>query len=237
MTKETVMATLATKRQLTHDVFDLVFKTHTPFPFKAGQFVSIKFPSEKPPHFRAYSIACRSYPDARTVQSCIKRIEGGPASSYICSLSEGDTVELKGPSGVFLADQPQVAMYYFITTGTGIAPLKAMIEDTLLNRGDTTTPIFLVFGFRSERDIFYKADFDRLQAQFPNFTYEITLSKPSPEWTGTRGRVTAYLDTHLTDPLSKHYYLCGLGEMVKDVRLSLSELGVPKTQIHYERYT
>lgn len=237
MPSDVLTATLIKTQQLTHDVFDLQFKTDRPFPFHAGQFVSIRFPTDKPPFFRAYSIDCRPHPDHRTLQFCIKHVDGGPASTYLCDLKEGDMIELKGPSGVFLADQFEVNTYYFITTGTGIAPLKAMIEDLLLNRGDTQTPIFLVFGFRSERDMFYCDYFETLKQQFPNFDYVVTLSQPSDSWNGLKGRVTDYLKTNLHDPLTKHYYLCGLGEMVKDVRTYLAERGVSKDHIHYERYT
>lgn len=229
-------ATLIRKTQVTPDVFDLLFKTDPFFPFKAGQFASIRFPAQKPPFFRPYSIACRPHEDNRTLQFCVKKIPGGPASTYICELEEGVSVEIKGPSGHFLADQAAVKTYYFITTGTGVAPLKAMVEDMLIAKG-ITTPMFLVFGFRSEHDRFYLDACDALKSRFPNFDYAVTLSQPSPAWTGEAGRVTAYLQTHLTGVLDKHYYLCGIGEMVKDVRTYLQGLGVPKDQIHYERYT
>lgn len=237
MPLDVVSATLVKKSQMTPDVFDLIFRTHRPFRFKAGQFVSIRFPAEKPPFYRPYSIAGRPHSDDSTVQICIKKIADGPASTYICDLEEGAEVELKGPSGVFLANQPNVNRYYFITTGTGIAPLKAMIEDLLLNQGNATTPIFLLFGFRNQRDMFYVDHFDALESQFPNFRYVTTLSKPDPDWRGHRGRVTDYLNTHLTTPLENQYYLCGIGEMIKDVRTMLTEKGVPKESIHYERFT
>lgn len=237
MAVDVLNAVVVQKTQLTQDVFDLILKTEKPFPFQAGQFAAIRFPTEKPPFHRAYSIACRSHPEPHTVQICIKRIDGGPASTYICALQEGDEVELKGPSGKFLANQTGVKRYYFVTTGTGVAPLKAMIEDILLTQKNTTTPLFLVFGFRSERDMFYVEYFEALKKAYSNFDFVVTLSQPSPAWKGLKGRVTHYLQAYLTDPLHNHYYICGVGEMVKDVRTYLTSLGVPKEQIHYERYT
>lgn len=229
-------AALVRKIQVSHDVFDFLFKTDKPFSFQAGQFASIRFPAPKPPLFRPYSIACRPHEDGHTLQFCIKKIPGGPASTYLCELAEGMSIEIKGPSGHFLANQATVGMYYFITTGTGVAPLKAMYEDMLITK-KVSTPMFLVFGFRSERDRFYLDMCESLKQRFPNFNYVVTLSQPSPTWTGEKGRVTAYLQAHLSDVLAKHYYLCGIGEMVKDVRTYLQGLGVPKEQIHYERYT
>ncbi len=232
-----VKAKLVSKRQVSRDVFDFICETEAPLPFKAGQFVSLRFPAEKPPFHRPYSVACRPHPPGdRHFQFCIKKIPSGPASTYLCELSEGAELEIKGPSGHFLADQQDVPFYYFITTGTGIAPLKAMIEDLLEVQG-VKTPMFLVFGFRGEVDQFYTDWCREMKARFANFDYAITLSQPTPEWLGLRGRVTDYIIHHLQDPAEKHYYLCGVGEMIQDVRQHLESRGVSKDKIHYERFT
>lgn len=239
MPSEITHATVTSIEALTHDIYHLVLKTESPFPFHAGQFLSVHFPSDKQNAWRAYSIASRPHTDERTIELCVKRIPGGPASTYLTDQTIGARLEIKGPAGKFLANQEGVGRYVFVTTGSGISPLKSMIEDLLVNR-EMTTPIFLLFGFRSDADQFYLDRFDALAKRYSNFSYAVTLSQPSPIWTGARGRVTRYFDR--TDPHmlplkeDDHYYLCGVGEMVKEMRALLEGRGVSPARIHYERY-
>ena len=64
-------------------------------------------------------------------------------------------------------------------------------------------------------------DFDRLQAEFDNFTWHIALSDPLPEdnWSGYVGFIhKVLLDEYLHDhpaPEDCEYYLCGPPMMVK----------------------
>ena len=51
------------------------------------------------------------------------------------------------------------------------------------------------------------------------------------------GWVQDLLRAHLTDPEHKEAYVCGVVPMVKAVKPLLIELGVPRPQIHTEKYT
>ena len=91
-------------RDLTHDVREIGFRLLAPteIDFKAGQFVSFEVlhPTFNRPVTRHYSIA--SPPSQRdSVTLLLNLIPGGPGSTYLFSLKEGDHTQFKGPTGAF----------------------------------------------------------------------------------------------------------------------------------------
>src|SRR5690606_660830 len=97
-------------------------------------------------------------------------------------------------------------------------------------------------GARSKREIFYEEHFRAIEKQFPNFTFNIALSEPMPEdnWTGYVGFIhqviyDEYLSKH-TSPEDIEYYMCGPGPMAKAVNKMLYDLGVERSNIHFDDF-
>ena len=63
-----------------------------------------------------------------------------------------------------------------------------------------------------------------------------TLSRPDATWSGRQGHVQAHLAEAIEDRRDLDFYLCGLKEMVDDVRAVLKGLGFDRKQIFYEKY-
>ena len=70
----------------------------------------------------------------------------------------------------------------------------------------------------------------------PNFRFQFNLSKPSESWKGKKGYVQDMLADFVPRPNEKDFYICGLKKMIEGVTEKLTALGVPTTQIHYERF-
>jgi NAD(P)H-flavin reductase len=102
--------------------------------------------------------------------------------------------------------------------------------------------MWLLFGVRNEDDLLYADELRALAKQHPSVRFEPTLSRPGPGWTGRRGYVQAHvkelwaeLAARWADP--PHAYVCGLERMVGSVREILrTDLGLPRQQVHSERY-
>lgn len=228
-------ATLKEKKQFTEDVIELKFETPQPFNYLAGQFVTYKIADKVPPCFRAYSISEAPSKDGNTLATCLKVIPGGRGSNWLNSLNIGDKVEFMGPSGKLLFNTSPEKLVLFISTGTGITPMKALIEDEL-NKGNKQK-MHLLFGLRYIKDIFYKDYFESLSARYPNFTVEYTLSRPEDDsWTGSKGRVTEILDKMNLDPKNTEVYMCGLKDMILEVTNMLKTKGLEENSIHDEKY-
>ncbi|HUQ95939.1 MAG TPA: FAD-binding oxidoreductase [Bryobacteraceae bacterium] len=201
------------------------------FDFIPGQFVSLSEQVNGKKVTRAYSIA--SVPRGNTFELCLNEVVDGIFSPFLFRLHPGDDIEMKGPHGMFILKQPP-ANTMMVATGTGIAPFLPMLQDRLLK--DSINEYILVFGVRYDHSVLYKAEFEELARQHRNFKFICTVTRPGPDWTGNAGRVQQYVFQELADRRDFDVYICGLKEMVNDVRDRLKELGFDKKQIIFERY-
>jgi ferredoxin-NADP reductase len=206
------------------------------FGFVAGQWLSFK--AAKPDGeeiTRAYSIASPPDGDNRFAL-CLNRVQDGFMSNFLCDLEEGAEISCQGPFGDFIL-RPPLRDTIFIATGTGIAPLRSMLHwllaDELRHQGKQ---LWLVFGNRTERDIYYHQEFLRLSANHSNFHYLPTLSRGGPDWQGLRGYVQEYVPGIVQGRTDMHAYICGLDKMIKANRDLLRGLGWDRRSILYEKY-
>jgi Na+-transporting NADH:ubiquinone oxidoreductase subunit F len=162
-------------------------------------------------------------------------IPPGIMSSWIFNLKPGDEVTVSGPFGEFFARDTQAEMC-FIGGGAGMAPMRSHIYDQF-HRLHTKRKATYWYGARSLREAFYVDEFEKLQAENPNFKWYLALSEPLPEdnWTGPTGFIHKVLyDSYLKDhpaPEDVEYYMCGPGPMTKAVIAMLIDLGVDRENI------
>lgn len=203
--------------------------------YTAGQWVNLYVPTPQGPIMRAYSIA--SAPDRRQrdrFEIAVTYVAGGPVSTALHALAVGARMEMDGPWGFFTREDGRGQPAVFVGTGTGLSPLRAMLQEEVVEQGP---PLVLLFGCRTEADILYRDEIAAWAKQHPRFRYEVTLSRPSADWRGRTGYVQAHLAELVTPLKPAHVYVCGLSRMVKDVRRILKEdLGLDRKSIHTERY-
>ena len=164
----------------------------------------------------------------------------GVVSSYIFGLRPGDEVTVSGPFGnSFTTDSDREMI--FVGGGVGMAPMRSHIFDQLL-RLETKRKIGFWYGARNVREILYREDFERLAAEFENFSWQVALSDPvaEGEWRGLSGFIhEALYQNYLKDhamPEDCDYYLCGPPMMVTAVRNMLDSLGVDSDNIFFDDF-
>src|SRR5690242_244334 len=123
------------------------------FEFKPGQFVTLDLPihEKKNKRWRSYSIA--SAPDGTNIfELVIVLLEEGAGTNYLFKeVNVSTEILLRGPQGVFTLPQQLDKDLFFICTGTGIAPFRAMahyIHDKKIPHKN----IYLIFGCRKDGD-------------------------------------------------------------------------------------
>ena len=231
----TFQAVVSRVSDLTHDVRELELALREPkqISFKAGQFISFEVPKEGFPYpvTRPYSIAS---PPSMTekVLLVFNLVAGGPGSTYLYGLRDDDPVTFKGPAGSFYLREDPAKHLLFVATGTGIAPFRSMIL-TQLERSPTQ-PLTLFWGLRYERDLYYQDELQALADRHRQFSFVTTLSKPGPQWRGARGRVTGLVEERVTSVGKLAVYLCGNGDMLKDVTALVQARGL--CPIYREKY-
>ena len=217
-----------------HLEFEVPGVTH--FGFVAGQWLSAKeHKADGEEITRAYSIA--SPPNgSNRFAFCLNRVVDGFMSNFLCDLEPGAEVPFQGPFGNFIL-RPPMRDTLFIATGTGIAPFRSMLHWVLADQSrHQGRQLWLLFGSRTESDIYYHNEFQELAAQHPNFQYLPTLSRGVPEWKGLRGYVQEHVPGIVGHRQEAHAYICGLDRMVSANRSLLKDLGWDRKSIVVEKY-
>jgi len=205
------------------------------FGFVAGQWLSFK--TNKPDGeeiTRAYSIASAPS-DSNRFALCLNRVQDGFMSNFLCDMKEGAEIVCQGPFGNFIL-RPPMRDTILIATGTGIAPFRSMLQ-WLFHANEMrhdNHQIWLVFGSRFEKDIYYHRDFLDLAARHENFHYLPTLSRG--EWKGLRGYVQDHVREIVGHRTDMHAYICGLKKMITANRDLLKGLAWDRKSIIYEAY-
>ncbi len=245
--------------------FEFALADREAFPYIAGQFLSaVAVDKNGKTQTRAYSIA--SAPVENRFDICVNRVEGGFFSNYLADLAEGEIVQIHGPHGNFTLRKPLTdALFVATGTGIAPmrAFTQALFPDSGPNAGADLSEgrhIWCVYGTRHESELYYREYFERIAAVHPNFHYIATLSRAPQQWTGHRGYVQQYVakivdqraaeqppaPAPTTAPPAEgeasapvfdiHTYICGLNNMVSEVRDLLTERGWNKKQVIFERY-
>ena len=236
-------AKLVEKYKLSDEVYHLIFKTNDEFNFKVGQFVNFVIPvqGEERPLRRSYSITSISKEEENFIfELCIKIEPEGKFTPQLQLADIGTQYDIMGPLGLFgLKHIEEGYDQVFIAAGTGIAPMRAFIKE-LLENIHYTSKVVLIFGVRSEEDILYLEEFQKFSKDFSQFSYYVTLSRPTSNWEGRNG----YVQEHLKDIIVKvklnihstHFYMCGRTKMVDSVHEMLDSINVVKENRSHEKF-
>ncbi|SIS84571.1 FAD-binding oxidoreductase [Belliella pelovolcani] len=130
------------------------------FEFIEGQYVDIIKGSIK----RSYSIASSSSSD--NLEFLIKNYEGGFMSQYwFNDLAINDLLRIEGPKGTFfLRNNHDKDTLVFVGTGTGIAPIKSIIEsENFDEKTKHIKNIFIFWGMGYSEEIFWKPNNSRVK--------------------------------------------------------------------------
>jgi len=182
--------------------------------FQAGQYINVEVPGV--PERRAFSLANPPYEPTR-LELHVRRVPGGKATAWLHEdLQPGDRLKFSGPYGRFFVRKSATEPMIFLAGGAGLSSPKAMILD-LLAEG-RPTPIVLIHGVRSRKDLYFGDLFRNLSARHGNFTYVPALSAPEDGdvWDGEVGFVHEVAQRHFAGRFAGHKaYLCGPPLMIE----------------------
>jgi ferredoxin-NADP reductase len=127
---------------------------------------------------------------------------------------------------------PEALGFVGLSTGSGIGPLWGFAERALSS--GFARPITLFAGYREAADICLAPELDALQARYPGFRWQPTLTSPDPHWTGLVGRVCESVPPLIEAPGTRHFHLVGNGAMLVEMKAALALCGVPEGQVTSE---
>ena len=178
----------------------ITVETDAPIEFVAGQYLAIRYQGIS----RVYSVA--SSPNRDDIEFCIRRVPGGHLTSELAEdLSAGDRITLRGSYGDLTLQDPSQRDVVFLATGTGVAPLKSMIDYTFEEGrdryGGRKRHLWLFLGAAWKDELPYYREFRSLGDAHDNFHFVPTLSRENylTDWSGETAYVQYSLVKYLDD--------------------------------------
>jgi len=149
----------------------------------------------------------------------------GVCSNFLCDLSPGATVQVVGPSGsTFLMPEEPDAKLLMICTGTGIAPMRGMIERRLQLANSAAGSLKLFYGGRAPQEMAYSADLLSLPPSFLELHMAYSRAPGQPRrYVQDLLRAHAAVIAQWLLEEQCYVYLCGLRGMEDGVDDALRE--------------
>ncbi len=234
-----VAAKVSRWHKLPGEVIDLRLKLDEPVAFHAGQYCTIaESGSFTRRSYSYYDVPAADGSPAGEVGFLVKRLPGGRFSEWLFSQDRlGTKFWIEGPFGVMGVDDLD-RDGLCVAGGTGLAPILSIVGDRL--QRSKTARFTIVFGVRTEKDLFADRHLAELQAQADDRLRVVPILSHEPAgsgWTGLRGLVTAALTPALGIGYSDTAaFICGNLGMVEAVERRLIELGVQADRIHADKF-
>jgi NAD(P)H-flavin reductase len=213
----------------TIDVAVLQVRPRTRYDYSPGQSVSLET-DLRPKLWRYYSPANAPRPDG-LLEIHVKARDGGPVSSALVRrVGVGDVLRLGPPVGHLVLHDDSDRDLLLVAGGLGLAPLKALIDHVA--RKGPPRRVDLFAGFRTEDQIYDRADLQRLEQEHPWLT--VTLAVSEDKISGLeQGDVGDVVLRH--GPwLSREVCVAGPAVMVEDTVSRLVQHGVPPQRMSSE---
>ena len=204
------------------------------FRWLAGQYVDVIGPGGVR---RSYSIANDAAADPSRLELHVRRVDGGTMSDYWFERAKAnDLLRLHGPLGTFFLRDTAGLHLVLLATGTGIAPIKALLGELAL-RPPAQQPrsAALYWGNRHEADLYWQPD-DALRGAAPPLSYEPVLSRAGDGWAGARGHVQQRLMRRPYPWAETVVYACGSPAMIDGARAALTLAGLPARHFHSDAF-
>lgn len=184
---------------------------------------------------RSYSLAAPAAP-GEPLELHVRRVPGGRMSEFLFEQAQpGQLLRLVGPYGSFVLREVAGRDLVFLATGTGIAPLKAMLA-ALMQRPAAQQPrsLELLWGGRTPPDLYWQPPEAPECPAWLRFTP--VLSRAEADWRGARGHVQDVLLARRPELRGVAVYACGSPAMIDGARARLLAAGVRPADFHADAF-
>jgi len=199
------------------------------FRFIPGQYIDIIGPGGMR---RSYSLANASFSN-KVLELHIRAVPGGAMSDYWFHQARiDDLLRLNGPLGTFFLRDVADADLIFLATGTGIAPVKAILESICdLSFDQQPKSVTVVWGGRTRDDLYI--DTSKMPG---DHLFIPVLSRAGSGWSGSVGYVQDVILSTKPDLGDAAVYACGSAEMIRDAKEVLVQAGLPQQRFYSDAF-
>jgi NAD(P)H-flavin reductase/hemoglobin-like flavoprotein len=213
------------------DIAVFTCKTLQPVQYEPGQYLSIET-RYQPRLWRMYSPANARRTD-NTIDFHVRAIGAGWVSSALVrKLQPGDLLRLAAPMGSMTLDRQSTRDIVFVAGGTGLAPIKAMIEE--LARFNRNRWVHVFFGAKDRDDLYDLDALHKLASRHP-WLQVVPACSEDPGRDGEQGQISDVIARH--GPWNNHdFFVSGSPSMVKATMRTLADLQVPSVRVKYDAF-
>jgi len=202
-----------------------------PLPFIAGQHLTVQTP-RWPRVWRPYSIACMPRDDGLLMLH-VKAVPGGWVSSALVRhTSPGSRLVLGPPLGTMTLERAGNRDLLCVAGGTGLSPVKAIIEQAVRESATVRRRIYLYYGARRRSELYDLPDLWRLGDAYDGFEL-IPVTSDDPAFDGMQGNVGRVAARYMPHTYCDAY-VAGPPEMVRETIRLLARAGLKNERIHFD---
>jgi NAD(P)H-flavin reductase len=213
-------AEIVAHERRTHDVAVVTVRPDQPYPFTAGQYAAVETPWW-PRVWRTYSFAGAPRLDG-LLSFHIKAVPaGGVSGALVRRAAVGDVIRLGPPAGSMTVDHTSDTGLLCLGGSTGIAPIKALVEDVA--EAGRRRSVELFFGARRDTELYDLADLRDLERRHRWLSVRPVVAGPLPETVLRLGPWAGY-----------DGYLSGPADMVRNGVAALMSAGIPAERIRHD---
>ncbi len=224
-------------QKMSHDVMcvKLQLPAQEPLKYHAGQYIDFLLPHGLR---RSYSMAIAPHHVGTGLELHIRHMPGGLFTDQVFgSMKERDILRIEGPFGSFYLREDSNKPIILLASGTGFAPIKALIEQLELKC--SVRPITLYWGGRRPSDLYLddwvKGKLETLSAL--RYVPVVSDALPDDGWTGRTGFVhRAVLQDHAS-LANFQVYACGAPVVVDSARRDYLQAGLPEDEFFADAFT
>ncbi len=214
-----------------HDIAVLTLAPDRVLPYEAGQHLTLQT-DRWPRVWRPYSIACRPRDDG-LISLHVKAVPGGWVSNALVHHTEpGDELTLGPALGTMTLQHAADRDLLCVAGGTGLAPVKAIIEQVIRESASRQRKIYLFYGARKRDDLYDMKELWRLTDAYHGL--ELTpVTSDDPAFNGMQGNVGRVAARYLPHR-DCEAYVAGPPDMVRETIRVLARAGTARERIHYD---
>jgi len=219
-------------------VLTMQLPANDPLRFRAGQYIEFIL---RDGVRRSYSMANAPHTQGEKpmMELHVRHMPGGLFTDQVFgTLKEKDILRAEGPFGSFFLREDSGKPIVLLASGTGFAPLKAIIEH--MQHKAITRPAVLYWGCRSRADLYLHDWALAAAASMPALRYVPVLSDPRPDdaWQGRTGLVHQAVMADLPDLSGHQVYACGAPVMVEAAQRDfVAACGLPPDEFYADSFT
>ena len=208
------------------------------FRYHAGQYIEFIL---KDGARRAYSMATAPHTQAEApgVELHIRHMPGGRFTDHVFTgMKEKEILRVEGPFGSFFLREDSDKPIVMLASGTGFAPVKALIEHMRFK--GIARPTTLYWGGRRPGDLYLDGWLRERLADMPHLRYVPVVSHALAEdaWAGRRGFVHQAVLDDFADLSGHQVYACGAPIVVDSARAAYTaERGLPPDEFFADAFT